>query len=312
MENQKLENLRTLGKRAYDNEHYDDALSYFKEIQLENPDDWEANLYVIMSKVKQANLNEFDEAVKAMSYEVPRLFQYNSTFDKLSDKEKLNAIKTIEYEITKTVINFERTVSDFYVKYSSLPGAKSDFTGRILALSSCCGQLGKAIDNSFDNEEIQEICVQPLKNAIALFKKFLNGQPADFLRSQRYNIEDYDDIIRKYEEDYINPYDEAIESAAHSTTSSNSSGGCYVATAVYGSYDCPEVWTLRRYRDDTLAKTWYGRAFIRTYYAVSPTLVKWFGNTEWFRKMWQGKLDSMVKNLQEKGVESTPYEDKNW
>src|SRR5699024_12626084 len=24
-----------------------------------------------------------------------------------------------------------------------------------------------------------------------------------------------------------------------------SSGGCYVATAVYGSYDCPEVWTLR-------------------------------------------------------------------
>ena len=28
--------------------------------------------------------------------------------------------------------------------------------------------------------------------------------------------------------------------------------GCYVATAVYGSYDCPEVWTLRRYRDDTL------------------------------------------------------------
>ena len=37
----------------------------------------------------------------------------------------------------------------------------------------------------------------------------------------------------------------------------NSSGGCYVATAVYGSYDCPQVWTLRRYRDDTLAETWY-------------------------------------------------------
>ena len=46
--------------------------------------------------------------------------------------------------------------------------------------------------------------------------------------------------------------------------------GCYVATAVYGSYDCPQVWTLRRYRDYTLAETWYGRAFIRTYYAISP------------------------------------------
>ena len=90
------------------------------------------------------------------------------------------------------------------------------------------------------------------------------------------------------------------------------SGGCYVATAVYGSYDCPQVWTLRRYRDNTLARTWYGRAFIHTYYAISPTLVKWFGHTDWFKNMWRGKLDSMVSDLQSKGVESTPYEDQEW
>ncbi len=90
------------------------------------------------------------------------------------------------------------------------------------------------------------------------------------------------------------------------------SNGCYVATAVYGSYDCPQVWTLRRFRDYTLAETWYGRAFIRTYYAISPTLVKWFGKTEWFKKMWQGKLDRLVAKLQSEGVESTPYEDRNW
>jgi len=90
------------------------------------------------------------------------------------------------------------------------------------------------------------------------------------------------------------------------------SQGCYVATAVYGSYDCPEVWTLRRYRDHTLAENRYGRAFIKIYYAVSPTLVKWFGQTEWFKRMWRGKLDRMVAKLQAKGVEDTPYEDKNW
>ena len=96
------------------------------------------------------------------------------------------------------------------------------------------------------------------------------------------------------------------------TNTNNSGSGCYIATAVYGSYDCPEVWTLRRYRDYTLAKTWYGRAFIKTYYAISPSLVKWFGNTDWFKKVWQRKLDRMVANLQANGVESTPYEDKNW
>lgn len=87
---------------------------------------------------------------------------------------------------------------------------------------------------------------------------------------------------------------------------------CYVATAVYGSYDCPQVWTLRRFRDYTLAETWYGRAFIRTYYAISPTLVKWFGHTDWFKKMWKGKLDRMVTSLNASGVADTPYEDKVW
>ena len=90
------------------------------------------------------------------------------------------------------------------------------------------------------------------------------------------------------------------------------SGGCYVATAIYGSYDCPQVWTLRRYRDYTLAETWYGRAFIRIYYAISPTLVKWFGHTEWFKKMCKCKLDRMVSSLNANGVANTPYEDKVW
>ena len=89
-------------------------------------------------------------------------------------------------------------------------------------------------------------------------------------------------------------------------------GCCVVATAVYGSYDCPQVWTLRRYRDDILAKTWYGRTFIHTYYAIGPTIVKWFGDTDWFKNMWKPKLDRMVCNLNAEGVEDTPYEDKIW
>lgn len=94
--------------------------------------------------------------------------------------------------------------------------------------------------------------------------------------------------------------------------SQKSSGGCYVATAVYGSYDCPEVWTLRRFRDTILASTWYGRAFIRTYYAISPTLVKLFGDTQWFKKIWKGTLDRMVNTLKTNGIKDTPYADKIW
>ena len=87
--------------------------------------------------------------------------------------------------------------------------------------------------------------------------------------------------------------------------------GCYIATAVYGSYDCPEVWTLRRFRDRTLATTWYGRTFIRVYYTISPTLVKWFGHTAWFKRIWKRTLDYMVNRLNTRGVKNTPYQDRN-
>lgn len=95
-------------------------------------------------------------------------------------------------------------------------------------------------------------------------------------------------------------------------SSKESSGGCYVATAIYGSYDCPQVWTLRRYRDYTLAQTWHGRVFIKLYYAVSPTVVKYFGSTRLFQMFWRDKLDTFVKHLQDKGIEATPYHDVEW
>lgn len=90
------------------------------------------------------------------------------------------------------------------------------------------------------------------------------------------------------------------------------SGGCYIATTIYGSYDCPEVWTLRRFRDLKLAESVFGRAFIKLYYSTSPTLVKWFGKTLFFKKTFKPILDKLVYVLQHEGVESTPYKDIEW
>lgn len=86
-------------------------------------------------------------------------------------------------------------------------------------------------------------------------------------------------------------------------------GGCYIATAVYGSYDCPQVWTLRRYRDSVLAHSLWGRTFIHVYYALSPTVVKWFGKKKWFRNLWRDVLDMLIYKLQDKGYADTLYSD---
>ncbi len=85
--------------------------------------------------------------------------------------------------------------------------------------------------------------------------------------------------------------------------------GCYIATCVYGSYDCPPVWTLRRYRDDVLDSTWLGKKFIRMYYSISPVLVRFFGKTWVFKAFFKRILDELVKKLQTNGIIDEPYND---
>lgn len=116
----------------------------------------------------------------------------------------------------------------------------------------------------------------------------------------------YVDII------YMDETTEIIYPNQLNIVNSLNNAGCYVATCVYGSYDCPQVWTLRRYRDKTLASTWYGRAFIYKYYAIAPIVVKFFGKTKWFNRFFRKRLDKMVARLKREGFEDTPYNDRNW
>jgi hypothetical protein len=86
-------------------------------------------------------------------------------------------------------------------------------------------------------------------------------------------------------------------------------GGCYVATCVYGSYDSPEVWALRRYRDNRLSNSWVGRRFIQVYYAISPKIVALFGDKKWFNRFWKPVLNIFVRALQKNGMDCGPYTD---
>lgn len=86
-------------------------------------------------------------------------------------------------------------------------------------------------------------------------------------------------------------------------------GGCYVATSVYGSYNCPQVWVLRRFRDYHLKRKWYGRAFVRLYYTVSPCIVNLFGEAKCFRIPSKYVLDRVVERLKKNGYDDTQYDD---
>lgn len=116
--------------------------------------------------------------------------------------------------------------------------------------------------------------------------------------------------LRFFKEGLNEANQETVSENRINNEAQNRNNGCYIATCVYGSYDCPQVWTLRRFRDYKLNEIWYGRLFIKCYYAISPTLVRMFGETKWFKKFWKSKLDKMVKDLNNMGIEDTWYHDK--
>lgn len=51
-------------------------------------------------------------------------------------------------------------------------------------------------------------------------------------------------------------------------------GGCFIATAAYGTSTAHEINVLRSFRDNVLMKESAGRSFISFYYRVSPTIAK--------------------------------------
>lgn len=80
------------------------------------------------------------------------------------------------------------------------------------------------------------------------------------------SILDSDDAILTVNRSQSSSSSTAIQGSALDS----SSGGCFIATAAYGSYLDPHVVTLRNFRDQVLLTNGAGRAFVRAYYQFSP------------------------------------------
>ena len=300
-----LDNLYQTARRFRRNSNVSEASKYYNMILTEDPSSWEAYFYCTYYKAAEAHKHEVQEAAQSI------VICLDTVLDMIDERErtddaKVAALKDIAascVSLTNSFHNFVLNPEGMNVSIAEMPSHLKAVAMTCLHLATISYMVGDKIEQRFPNlfSQVTDVCVKAWKQGVEIHQD-CNKQLPNKAQGQQI-INEYVMKIKRFD----STYNVATSSAGQST-----GGGCYVATCVYGSYDCPEVWTLRRFRDNNLAAAWYGRAFIRIYYAISPTLVKWFGNTAWFKNMWHGTLDKMVSKLQAEGVESTPYEDKIW
>lgn len=292
-----LKNLYEVARRAKDSDNSENATKYYEMILVKDPSSWEANFYVVYIRAMSCKIAEIMTAANNITNCVGSVL--GLVKDNITDPEEQHKIIEELYDRVSFIGNMLfNAAKSHYDSIDAMIKNKfvQDYANKASATAGIFYIFGNKLIENF-SDSFGAIASNSWKQAIEIHRTYIT-----ILQDKEGNkkvILEYVEKIRKYDSSYQTPYVD--------TTS-----GCYVATAVYGSYDCPEVWTLRRFRDNTLAGTWYGRAFIHTYYAISPTLVKWFGHTEWFKKMWKEPLDSLVHKLQSQGVENTPYNDRIW
>ena len=295
--NSDLENYLIIARRALEDNDDETAEKYYDMILQIDPNSYEALFYKTYCNARQCKIIQIRSSIVKVNNCLDSVFKLMK--DSLKDEELEKNITKICNDTNSVII----LLVNAYINHYNGIGIEIRNNYNQEYIDSCFAGI-HALDNMVDlllkyfpdSEWVKNNVGTLLGNAnywhISCIPKLAQKD------ANIQNIHERTERIHKYKPDYVEP--------------TINKGGCYVATCVYGSYDCPQVWTLRRYRDNSLASTWYGRLFIRLYYATSPTIVKYFGDTKWFKKIFKSKLDKMVKRLNEEGYSSTPYDDKTW
>jgi hypothetical protein len=72
---------------------------------------------------------------------------------------------------------------------------------------------------------------------------------------------------------------------------------CFIATAAFGSPLVPEVETLRRFRHQILDKDPVGKAFVRSYYVISPPIARGVSKSDTLKGLVRGVLGPLISTF---------------
>ena len=283
------ENLYKLARRAVDSSDYDKVKEYYDKLLINNPDDWEAMFFSIIGKAYLVEKGKETSEISFIKKNIPQIIDLAMTSTK-SEKNRRIRLKKIMTHTADALRHLSlgcfELITTFPKMYSNLMRDNLDFEGSIVRKIKEFGIKGEL----GEPDEWKDIYITSLRRW---------GDDV-LIEHHLYKKHELNSIINELEE--VDPTYKRPKLKSE---------GCYIATCIYGSYDCPEVWTLRRFRDCYLRKRFFGRLFIKVYYYFSPKLVSTFGNNALFKQASKKVLNKLVNLLNKYNYSNDPYEDFN-
>ena len=164
------------------------------------------------------------------------------------------------------------------------------------------GRAGHLIDESFKSlnpTQRQEIMAKAAEEALRLEAKS-REQQLDYVAGKK-SVEDHIDTF--------NMLDKQGKLTRHSVTTdvktgagnmrieSKSGATCFVATAIYGDPEHPDVVFLRAFRDIVLSQNQLGRKFIAWYWRLGPGLAQRVSESKILKAIFRKMVFLIVKGL---------------
>lgn len=286
----KVENMMKIATSEFENSHYADAIPYFNRVLELDPENWKAILFKALSQCYVTPSGEntipaaimtaksaFNLAEKEMNDELIRTFFINP-IEKLLSSCLLGA-------------NF----SEFFV-FASLK-VYEDFLFTNLGVVEgyeFCALLYKKLQNS--NSDLINV-YKKILSLLSESSKFRLVEKQPLAGANRKYRSLIIQKFEKYKTELLVLEPNAFIPGLNRKEIENEKN-CYIATAIYGSYDAPQVVVLRGYRDNTLLETALGRMFVKFYYRVSPKIVTRLHGKTRINSIVKSVLDKIVANIQ--------------
>lgn len=300
-----VNNYMRLAENAYEVENYEEAYSYSTKVLEYEPDNWRATCIKGISATGKAKMadprfNEMIATIRPVLYQIPEI-----ELQKLAMKFSIFAIGYASHE-QEMYEKYGKNGKENAAKYVNAMLQSMHLLGLAFLLfpnaeyARLITEIYSNVTNEFfgnitGNVFITEYVYQTaqMEYILSVVEKYLKEQNPSYHpeAEERYNLDCKMNALKGRLEKLIEKEQKLIE---------DSKSGCFIATAVYGDYEAPEVLVLRSFRDNVLRQSVLGRTFIRTYYATSPRIADWLRFHDSIKGGVKKLLDRFVDYLRDK------------